>query len=158
MAITRTPIHDDDGSGTTGTIIDNAWKQELYNQIDAGLAPVSAAPVYGTWTPIDGSGATLTFNVLGGRYCKIDKQVTIWCDLVYPVTADTRDAVIAGLPFANAGPNIAGFTLGYGPQILIFLGNTLTYVALVSASTLATTKNNTLSGARLMFQGSYLTT
>jgi hypothetical protein len=26
---------DDDGSGTTGTIINNAWKQELYNQIDA---------------------------------------------------------------------------------------------------------------------------
>lgn len=35
MAITRTPIIDDDGSGTTGTVIDNAWKQELYNQIDA---------------------------------------------------------------------------------------------------------------------------
>ena len=35
MPITRTPIIDDDGSGTTGTVIDNAWKQELYGQIDA---------------------------------------------------------------------------------------------------------------------------
>ncbi len=35
MSITRTPIHDDDGTGTTGTILNNAWKQELYNQIDA---------------------------------------------------------------------------------------------------------------------------
>jgi len=35
MAITRTSIIDDDGTGTTGTVIDNAWKQELYNQIDA---------------------------------------------------------------------------------------------------------------------------
>jgi hypothetical protein len=26
---------DDDGSGTVGTIINNAWKTELYNQIDA---------------------------------------------------------------------------------------------------------------------------
>jgi hypothetical protein len=34
MAITRTAIIDDDGSGKTGTVIDNAWKQELYNQID----------------------------------------------------------------------------------------------------------------------------
>ena len=43
MAITRTPIHDDDGSGTTGTIIDNAWKQELYGQIDAfGLGGAAA--------------------------------------------------------------------------------------------------------------------
>ncbi len=40
--ITRTPIHDDDGSGTTGTIIDNAWKQELYGQIDADVAAVVA--------------------------------------------------------------------------------------------------------------------
>jgi hypothetical protein len=35
MPITRTPMIDDDGSGTTGTIINNAWKQELYGQIDA---------------------------------------------------------------------------------------------------------------------------
>ena len=35
MAITRTAMIDDDGSGTTGTILNNAWKQELYNQIDA---------------------------------------------------------------------------------------------------------------------------
>jgi hypothetical protein len=34
MPITRTPIIDDDGSGRTGTVLDNAWKQELYNQID----------------------------------------------------------------------------------------------------------------------------
>ena len=43
MAITRTPMVDDDGSGTTGTIINSAWKVELYDQIDAaivtGLAP-----------------------------------------------------------------------------------------------------------------------
>jgi hypothetical protein len=44
MAISRTPMIDDDGSGTTGTIINNAWKQEFYNQIDA-LAG-------GTWSPV----------------------------------------------------------------------------------------------------------
>jgi hypothetical protein len=33
--ITRTAITDDDGTGTTGTILNNAWKTELYNQIDA---------------------------------------------------------------------------------------------------------------------------
>src|SRR5262245_13750788 len=35
MPITRTPIADDDGTGTTGTVIDNAWKQQFYDQIDA---------------------------------------------------------------------------------------------------------------------------
>jgi len=42
MAITRTPIIDDDGTGTTGTVIDNAWKTELYNQIDAAGVPAWA--------------------------------------------------------------------------------------------------------------------
>jgi hypothetical protein len=38
MAITRTAMIEDDGSGTTGTILNNAWKQELYGQIDANPA------------------------------------------------------------------------------------------------------------------------
>jgi hypothetical protein len=41
--ITRTPIQDDDGSGTTGTVLDNAWKQELYGQIDALAASLASA-------------------------------------------------------------------------------------------------------------------
>ena len=35
MPIGRTAIVNDDSTGTTGTILDNAWKQELYDQIDA---------------------------------------------------------------------------------------------------------------------------
>jgi len=35
--ITRTPIIDDDGSLTVGTVFENAWKQEFYGQIDAAL-------------------------------------------------------------------------------------------------------------------------
>jgi hypothetical protein len=42
MAITRTPMVDDDGTGTTGTIINNAWKQEFYNQIDQVIATGAA--------------------------------------------------------------------------------------------------------------------
>jgi len=44
MPITRTPIIDDSGSGTDGTVIDNAWKQELYNQIDGALVLPQTAP------------------------------------------------------------------------------------------------------------------
>jgi hypothetical protein len=43
MAITRTPLVDDDGSGNTGSIINNALKTELYDQIDAADAAVAAA-------------------------------------------------------------------------------------------------------------------
>jgi hypothetical protein len=42
MPITRTPWIDDDGTGTTGTIINNAEKTLLYNQIDALVAPFLA--------------------------------------------------------------------------------------------------------------------
>ncbi|MES2341712.1 MAG: hypothetical protein V4597_08540 [Pseudomonadota bacterium] len=38
VTITRTAWTDDDGSGTTGTVINNAVKTELYGQIDAALA------------------------------------------------------------------------------------------------------------------------
>jgi hypothetical protein len=54
---------DDDGSGTTGTIINNAWKQELYGQIDGADA--------GVWTPMPfvagnyyGSGGAWTLTAV----------------------------------------------------------------------------------------------
>jgi hypothetical protein len=47
MPITRTPIVDDSGSGKDGTAIDNAWKQELYDQIDA-LAAATAPILFRT--------------------------------------------------------------------------------------------------------------
>ena len=40
VTITRSPWIDDDGTGTTGTVINNAVKTDLYNQIDAALAKV----------------------------------------------------------------------------------------------------------------------
>jgi hypothetical protein len=65
--ITRTPIIDDDGSGRTGTVIDNAWKQEFYNQIDANSGSLAVpyglvaadftANNGGAWTLISGTGA-----------------------------------------------------------------------------------------------------
>jgi hypothetical protein len=41
VTITRTAWTDDDGSGTTGTVINNAVKTELYNQIDGGFSALS---------------------------------------------------------------------------------------------------------------------
>jgi hypothetical protein len=48
MPITRTAMIDDDGSGTTGTVLNNAWKQELYDQIDAITGSIVNAPAGGT--------------------------------------------------------------------------------------------------------------
>jgi hypothetical protein len=41
VTIVRTPWVDDDGTGTTGTVINNAVKTALYNDIDGALAKVA---------------------------------------------------------------------------------------------------------------------
>lgn len=92
VTIVRTPWIDDDGTGTTGTVINNAEKTTLYNQIDAALAqllPAASLSLVGTpYTPVLGSlsGAV---PVLGNG------------------TARGRYAVVG--PVLNF---VAGFTLG----------------------------------------------
>jgi hypothetical protein len=61
ITITRTPWIDDDGTGTTGTVINNAEKQTIYNQIDAALAVI--AP-YGYWVDVPFNAAN--FSGYGG--------------------------------------------------------------------------------------------
>jgi len=73
MAIVRTPMIDDDGSQTTGTIVNAAWKTELYNQIDATAGsvwnrlPFNAAnytAAAGTWT-VDPVSSVIDYTVVG---------------------------------------------------------------------------------------------
>src|SRR4051812_26307178 len=71
---TRTSITDDDGTGTTGTVINNAWKSELYGQVDdainAAVRAVEAvtnletAARFATTSQINGTGAN-TFGAGG---------------------------------------------------------------------------------------------
>ena len=76
MAITRTAMIDDDGSGTTGTILNNAWKQELYGQIDAfggGIwttVPFNAAnftAAAGAWVMAPGHQAVFQWTVVNQK-------------------------------------------------------------------------------------------
>ena len=53
----------------------------------------------GTWTPVDGSGAGLTFSVAVGTYTKIGRMVFVSYAVTYPATSDTTDMAIGGLPF-----------------------------------------------------------
>jgi hypothetical protein len=82
MPITRTPIIDDDGTGTTGTVIDNAWKTELYNQIDAlaGTAWV-AIPfnVADFWTGVTAGAVSANY------YTILNAKTLIWILAVYNV-------------------------------------------------------------------------
>jgi hypothetical protein len=50
VTIVRTPWVDDDGTGTTGTVINNAVKTALYNDIDGALAKVAQLAGGNTFT------------------------------------------------------------------------------------------------------------
>jgi len=71
VTITRTNWIDDDGSGTTGTVINNAEKTTIYNQIDAALAQLAQLSGGNTFTgnqSINGNvgiNGVLAVNALG---------------------------------------------------------------------------------------------
>lgn len=57
----------------------------------------------GTWTPVDGSGASLSLTVGSASYTKIGRIVLIELNVTYPNTANGSSANIGGLPFTSAG-------------------------------------------------------
>lgn len=65
----------------------------------------------GTWTPIDSSGASLSFTGVSGRYTKVGRCVTVLAEVTYPSTASAANAIIGGLPFTSSGsdPGINGY-------------------------------------------------
>jgi len=63
--------------------------------------------VEGTWSPIDASGAALSFTASSGGYTRIGNMVFAYGQVTYPANTDSNIAVIGGLPFANDG-TVAG--------------------------------------------------
>jgi hypothetical protein len=53
----------------------------------------------GTWTPVDASGAGLSFSNQAGGYTKIGRMVYAYCRVGYPATLDLSAAAVGGLPF-----------------------------------------------------------
>ena len=148
MAITRTAMQDDDGSGLTGTILNNAWKQELYNQIDGMIT-------YGTFTPIDVSGAALVFTGTVGQWAKQDRLVHVWMQLTYPATANAAPAYIGGLPYPVRVPVGGVQGLGIGVTFYLNPGNNAFHP--LGMTTSAALTNAQMSGAGLIINASYLT-
>jgi hypothetical protein len=82
----------------------------------------------GTWTPTDGSGASLSFSDTSGNclYTKIGRLVTVSVLITYPTTASGATNQINGLPFTSAnttnnvfGGNPSLSTLGTGITFMI---------------------------------------
>ncbi|CAB4128058.1 hypothetical protein UFOVP100_6 [uncultured Caudovirales phage] len=68
----------------------------------------------GTWTPIDASGASLTFTSVTANYTRIGRMVIASCSLTYPSTVNGTNALIGGLPLAaNASAGSQGGNVVY---------------------------------------------
>lgn len=106
MAITRTPMTDDDGSGTTGTIINSAWKVELYDQIDAAIVGITPPAPYtsGSWIPsLQGTtaGTVQSYATRSGLWQRSGPLVSVVGVVAVSVKGGTLigNAVIRDLPF-----------------------------------------------------------
>ena len=151
MPITRTTMIDDDGTGTTGTILNNAWIQTIYGQIDGVVDYPPTA-----WTPTDASGAGLVFTFPNGSiYVRTGYVVHFWVTVQFPTTTSGAQACIGGLPFSvGAWTHAGGFTT-YGKDTMMHAPMGTKQFYLVDATGSART-NQQMSGALWIAQGSYL--
>ena len=108
----------------------------------------------GTWTPVDGSGAGLSFSSASGYYTKTGRIVTATFTLVFPSTADGNAARISGLPFTSAafgnGQNSGSFNVNNSGQSIqpSIVSNDTKFAALIYTGGISATNAN-LSGATL---------
>ena len=93
----------------------------------------------GTWTPADGSGASLTFTAVTGNYTRVGRVVTAICSFTYPSTADATNSVVNGLPFTiKSGSSLVTVVIGFksGAATAVYalgLSGTKTFRAVSSA-------------------------
>jgi hypothetical protein len=59
----------------------------------------------GTWTPVDSSGASLSFTAGSAIYIKIGRFVLVQFYFTFPITASGANNLIGGLPFTVASNN-----------------------------------------------------
>jgi len=156
MAIDRGPwnaLVDDDGSNLTGSIWNKAAiKTVILDPTDAAIV----APTYGTFTPIDRSGAGLVFGTANGNYAKNGRLVFIWVHVSYPVTSNGSPAQIGGFPFP-VGPD-AGAVHCYGVPRMWYLPGAENMALAKDVPTGNGIANSQLSGSTLIFSATYLTT
>jgi len=170
MAITRTAMVDDDGSGTTGTIINNAWKTELYNQIDAADAAVGGVTT-GTWLPtLEGDGGPPTGQTYGtrsGTWIRVGPLMTITGRIALSAkgTLTGSKILLGNLPVIAAGDGVLSipFFLFLGGNIA-HLGGTMSagstkvglfYTAVPSPSVADLPLSYVTDTAFLIFGGTY---
>jgi len=145
---------------TTGNlIVSNGKGIDFSATPGTGTSELLADYEEGNWTPIDGSGAGLTFTVTSATYTKVGRLVYVQTFLTYPVTANGAAAVIGGLPFTVALDGYVPFptecgTVSAGSHLR---ARTASTVADFLTQTFAQVTNVTISGQTVIFAGVYST-
>lgn len=122
MAVGWTSDSDDDGSGTTGSIHNAAWKQAMEDAIDALVGDWTA------WTPTIGGSTSQSGQVYSqqvGRYKKTAKGIEFYGAVTLSTLGTiTGNVQIKGLPTASTA------TASRTPAIVIgyFAAMTTSYV------------------------------
>lgn len=107
------------------------------------------------WTPVDASGASLSFTGASGTYLLVGRMVIAWGRLTYPATASGANVSISGLPIAvrNDVAVVGGGMIGYcsetTAQQIYCVNNATTFTFATSAG--ATLINSTMSGDTINF-------
>ncbi len=144
------------GLGSTNTVLRSNGTAASWHQV-ALLTDVSDY-IAGTWTPVDASGAALTFATALGNYIALGKAILVTFQVVYPATGSGASAKIGGLPFNSSASNTGGLSIGYASGVP---ANT-TILQVVSQSQLAfwtagvATTNVQLTGATIAGGGLYI--
>lgn len=96
----------------------------------SGLPGTGVVAAASSWTPIDASGAGLTFSSVSGTYQQIGNLVFASFRLTFPSTANGSGVTIGGLPVTSAnsvlaaGPHILGVIGGAGGSIRVNANST----------------------------------
>lgn len=110
----------------------------------------------GTWTPADGSGASLVFTSVSATYVKIGQLVYITGALIYPSTASGATAAISGLPFASASiaRQVIPLALSSGNAPVLVIRSAVSVISPASIADVAFTNAN-LTLTQIAFSGCY---
>jgi hypothetical protein len=87
-----------------------------FSPIDASSLPPAKVLNEGAWTPVDASGAGLTFVSASGLYYRLNKLCVVSFMVGLPVTANTNPIQIGGIPAACKGHSTLwqGASPGFG--------------------------------------------
>ncbi len=128
VLISRKVDTDDDGSGTVGTIRNNAWLQDLQDRIDAVLAGIAEVTTFTPALKFGGAstGMTGTFTGVRRRVGKLT-FVTIRITLTAKGSS-TGAATITGLPEVAAAACYSGLAANYAANLGASVASLLPYI------------------------------